>query len=369
MPHTALAQWLETRGDDYRHSEPLPRPEPLPASIDVYVLSSALQKAVRRSDLAMARRVGHQLLRRDKRRLWNRLAVTALEDIGIGDPDCAAELVGVALDRHWRYRAGGDEATLDVILTAACSAIKDRGADHALSIMALAPPPAARRLDLRRIPEPERLDLVANTACPLDERLFVASTLVGASGRADPSALANVLARLREAGVPETLMNACSLHGLRSRDRLGLALPLIWLEWRHGGSSGHIRQHFLPGQEIGGIPDYAFDPLHTRLGRQSVRLWLRSFLKRPPFTESQVAMALWNREASALARQLIWPTGEQLRDRAHAADLMGTGLPLERHQELREWIDANMKALQPARAAAMAALLTADCPLDTGNAQ
>jgi hypothetical protein len=38
-----------------------------------YLLASALQKAARRADIAVARRAGHQLLAPDRSRLWRRV--------------------------------------------------------------------------------------------------------------------------------------------------------------------------------------------------------------------------------------------------------------------------------------------------------
>lgn len=362
MPPTALDRLLNARRDSYRLANANPPPEPLSSCVDVYLLASALQKAIRRSDLGTARRAGHEMLRRDPRRVWHRLAVTALEDIGLGDPSLAAEIVAVARSPQWRRQVGGDGQALDVVLTGACCAIRDRSADHALSVLRHDPPPPARRKELERQSRRRQMDFVADCDSQLDERVFVASLIVGGDGSPDSLALTDLLRRLREIGVPETLIDACRLHGVRNGDKLALVLPLIWLVWRKEGCRIGTVAQVLHDRDIGGIPDYAFDPLHTRVGRRAVGLWMGSFLKRPPFTTSQVAMALWNGEAAALANRLTWPAGERLRVRAHAADLTSTGLPPRRHEELREWIDANILALQPARIAAWKEVLKSARP-------
>jgi hypothetical protein len=224
------------------------------------------------------------------------------------------------------------------------------------------PPPPGRRKELARQSRRKRIDFVANCEQQLDERMFVASLIVGGDGSPDPLALADLLRRLREIGVPETLIDACKLHGVRNGDRLALVLPLLWLVWRKEGCKIATVDQVLHQQDIGALPDYAFDPLHTRVGRRAVGLWMGSFLKRPPFTASQVAMALWNGEAAALANRLTWPTGERLRVRAHAADLISTGLPPRRHDEIREWVESNILALQPARIAAWKEVLKTASP-------
>lgn len=88
---------------------------------DPYLLASAVQKAIRRGDIATGRRAGHQLLRLDRQRLWRRLAVIALEDIGVADIDVAAELVGIATLPAARRLLGGDARALDITLTCACA--------------------------------------------------------------------------------------------------------------------------------------------------------------------------------------------------------------------------------------------------------
>ena len=60
-----------------------------------------------------------------------------------------------------------------------------------------------------------------------------------------------------------------------------------------------VRVRSLPEPEmIGEWPAYVFDPLHARVCRRAVVLWLRSYLTRPPFSASQVAAALWNGEGA-----------------------------------------------------------------------
>ncbi len=352
MLPTALDRLLDARRDAYKLANAHPPPETVAPCVDGYLLASALQKAIRRNDLGTARRAGHEMLRRDPRRLWHRLAVVALEDVGLGDPNLAAEVVVVARSPQWRRQVGGDAHALDVVLTSACCAIKDRSADHALSVLRYDPPTPGRSKELARQSRRRRIDFVANCDNQLDERVFVASIIVGGDGSPDPLALVDLLRRLREIGVPETLIDACSLHEARNRDRLALVLPLLWLVWRKEGCRVGTETQALRHHDIGGIPDYAFDPLHTRVGRRAVGLWIGSFLRRPSYTATQVAMALWNGEAAVLANRLTWPAGERLRVRAHAADLTSTGLPPRRHDEIREWIDANILALQPARIAA-----------------
>ena len=80
-----------------------------------------------------------------------------------------------------------------------------------------------------------------------------------------------------------------------------------------------------------------------------MRLWLRSYLTIPIFSERQVAACLWNAESAACDRTLVWSMSDELHQHAHRADLLFKGLPAERHAELNAWIARERPALTTAR--------------------
>jgi hypothetical protein len=129
-----LFQHLRDHHDPADHTADLPPPRPFHHA-DPHLLASAMQKAVRRGDTEIARRAGHQLLAMDRSRFWRRLAVVALEDIGIADIEAAAELVAIALLPAARRLFGSDAAALDHALVRGCTAVKDRSGDHLGSIL------------------------------------------------------------------------------------------------------------------------------------------------------------------------------------------------------------------------------------------
>ncbi len=75
---------------------------------DPWLLASLLQKTIRRGDLQLARRAGHQLLNVDPSRLWRRVMVVGLEDIGLGDPKCAVAVMALATLPQARRLLGGN---------------------------------------------------------------------------------------------------------------------------------------------------------------------------------------------------------------------------------------------------------------------
>ena len=102
---------------------------------------------------------------------------------------------------------------------------------------------------------------------------------------------------------------------------------------------------------IGDLPDYAFDPLHTRLGQRAIELWLRSYMTKLPFSSRQVAIALWNDESAFCDRVLGWPLGLEIARGANAADLAARHVPKERQDELRAWVVRERAVLTLARKA------------------
>ena len=111
-----------------------------------------------------------------------------------------------------------------------------------------------------------------------------------------------------------------------------------------------VAAHGIPPPAlIGDIPEYAFDPIHTRLGKYAVDLWLRSYPMKQPWTPRQVGAALWNAEAALSDRTLSWKLGDELQERAYRADLLAHGLPIEHHVEMMSWIAHERPALTAAR--------------------
>lgn len=60
-------------------------PETGPMGFDKWLVASSLQKSIRRGETQIAMNCAARLWEQDKRMLWRRLGVIALEDLGIGD--------------------------------------------------------------------------------------------------------------------------------------------------------------------------------------------------------------------------------------------------------------------------------------------
>jgi hypothetical protein len=333
------------------------RPEPF-SGADQWLLASTVQKSIRRGDITTARRAGHQLLRLDRTRLWRRLMTVALEDIGIADTDVAAELIAISTQSQSRRLLGGDACALDIALIRACGAAKDRTGDHFCSILGREQVDDAERAVLKAASSNALLAMLAKSDLPWSRRLRAGALLAGHPS-VDHNAVNPGVSNARavftvflDMGVPPYLIAACQVYASRARDLLPICIPFAWCLWQSSGAQIVVARHDAPKSEfIGDLPDYAFDPIHTRLGKRAIDLFLRAHLTKPQFTPRQVAACLWNAESAACDRTLSWPLGDQIRERAHRADLLFRGLPIERHAELNAWIARERPALTAARLA------------------
>jgi hypothetical protein len=352
QPAATLFHFLRERRDTYKpvlDSAP-PAPFVLP---DVYLLASTVQKAIRRGDLKVARRAAHQLHSLDQQRLWRRLTVTALEDIGIGDMEAAAQVMAIACLPAVRRLFGDDLAALDAALAVACGAVKDRSGDHLCSVAGREPVMPEDNALLGQASPNALFAVVASSGQPWVRRLRAA---IMVSGRVEgppyqPDNIEALLEVYQELGVPDLLLAACAVYAARQRDPLPVFVPLARLLHAAGSYGVVISQPVHDAERVGDMPAYAFDSVNTRVGRRAVDLFLRAHMARPPYAPRLVAAAIWNMESALCNRTLAWPLGDEIRQRAYRADLTCRGLPPDQHDALNAWITAERPALIAARQA------------------
>ena len=104
--------------------------KPLPLSIDPWVASSLLQKAMRRGDIDLAERAAFTLFRYRGQGIWRRLIVIAFEDVGVGSVYALLQTTRACMSADWRLTVGGDELALRIVVRLLAGAPKDRSADH-----------------------------------------------------------------------------------------------------------------------------------------------------------------------------------------------------------------------------------------------
>src|SRR3954451_21255801 len=79
-----------------------------PLSVDPWVASSLLQKAIRRGDSDLAAQAALTFYLYRGKAIWRKFVVIAFEDIGIGDPEILIEAVALDSDPGLRASLGGE---------------------------------------------------------------------------------------------------------------------------------------------------------------------------------------------------------------------------------------------------------------------
>jgi hypothetical protein len=232
--HEALRSARERFALEIDQSSALPNQ---PIAADAWVVSSTLQKAIRRSEVEIAQRAVLTLFKLRGSGIWRRLTVIAFEDVGIGSIDAVTMTVAGGLDAAWRKTAGGDIRLAVHLARTLAEAPKDRSADYlvgakdhpALAVFAQA---------MANVPIEARLSSVRDNALTLQERAVATgfASRLGSAGEGAGSKrdLDTLLASFRELGVPNDLVVATGIAAARTREPIVVMVPLIWLAAHNG---------------------------------------------------------------------------------------------------------------------------------------
>ena len=304
-----------------------------PLRCDRWIASSALQKAIRRGEVAVARRALMSLYRHDPRSAWRRLVVIACEDVGIGSLDAVIATVAYATKPKSRAQLGGDEAAAFATAEMLAEAPKDRSADLLCAAAQHDPALEVMRSRCRLVSSDRRLEFVADPTLSLPGRAVAAWHASGVDprgegrlGRGDPGALMRTYADL---GAPDRLLEAVMAATKAIRDPLALFLPLIWLS-SNKGETALLDRVPPPSGLIDGIPLYALDK-HTRLGRQAIGRLIRENAEVAEFLfefecgsrdDGPLRMAVFHAEGALTRPTLHW---------RHSAELSAVGMAADFH--------------------------------------
>jgi hypothetical protein len=214
-PLDAARQRLVSEVDS--HSEP--SSEPIVA--DPWIISSLLQKSIRRGEIEIAQRAALTLLRLRGSAIWRRFMVIAFEDVGIGSVEAVKMTVAACSDATCRKACGGDLRVAAHVAGMLADAPKDRSADY---LCGSKDHPALARVaqETANAPLLVRLSSMRDSALALPQRAVACM----AADDGDRDAL---LASYVELGVPEDLVVATAIAAGRTREPITLMVPLIWL--------------------------------------------------------------------------------------------------------------------------------------------
>ena len=346
-------------------------------SADPWVISSLLQKSIRRSEVEIAQRAAVTLLKLKGAAIWRRLVIIAFEDIGIGSIDALIMTAAAAGDSAGRKTHGAGLKLAVHLASVLAAAPKDRSADYLCSakdhprLAGFAQAMAKASLDCRLL-------RVRDEALDLPQRAGAALSALSMGPRGvsrGTSGLDALLTTFRELGVSEELAAATGIAAARTREPITVMVPLLWLA--AAMSKKRVGDCPIPPlMEAGGVPLYALDR-HTRLGREaiwrfacendSVRACLERFVP-PPRTRSAAYLAAFYVDAAPVAKRLIWDQSDALEVFGIECDLLHAGVPAEGIQPLLETMRANLGHLNQLRAQVLTGAQMAPTTMQVGQA-
>jgi hypothetical protein len=167
-----------------------------PIAADPWVISSLLQKSIRRSETEIARRAALTFFHLKGAAVWRRLMVIAFEDVGIGSVDALTITVAAARDSTWRKSHGGDMRLAAYLAGLLAEAPKDRSADY-LCDARDHPMLADFWRAMEKASLESRLSHVRDQALGLPQRAVAALSALGIVSRGDILRGTGGLARIR----------------------------------------------------------------------------------------------------------------------------------------------------------------------------
>jgi hypothetical protein len=277
-----------------------------PIWADPWVLTSLLQKAIRRGETEIAKRAANTLFALKGSAIWRRYMIIAFEDIGVGSIDAVVATVAAATDADFRKQCGGPAQVVVVLSGLLAEAAKDRSSDHLVSAW-----DHPSMVDTWRAMSgasiEARLSLVFNDDLPLASRAMATRSLCGLSpGQGVPilrSQLTSLLTAFSDKGVPDELIVATEIAALRTREPITVMIPLLWLLVNNGQVLS-IQDCPVPTSPVvRDIPLYALD-MHTRLGGEAIRRLTRENDVVRSWLDQYVPQNRWREYAVMLSKSL-----------------------------------------------------------------
>src|SRR5262249_10106951 len=97
---------------------------------DPWVVSSLLQKSIRRGETQIAQEAAFTLMKLNGSAIWRRLMVIAFEDVGVASIDAIMAVVAASSDAALRKSCGGNTRIAIHLARLLAAAAKDRSADY-----------------------------------------------------------------------------------------------------------------------------------------------------------------------------------------------------------------------------------------------
>ncbi len=328
--------------------------QPEPVSGDKWLLSSAMQKAIRRGDIERAERAAASLWYQDRVSFWRRLHIVALEDVGVASNDIVIAVLTATSSSAWRRKIGDLRVGL-FLVRLLCKSVKTRIADELLLQAERSSSYSKLRKHFANASDNLLIDYVTDMDCSLVERSLALWYLHGTTKRL-PSELIpprkgnpeKAIEVLRSLSVPTELTESCISVMSRTPYPLALFTPLCWQEV-HKQKTIKIRKNTIPASlDVDGLPLYAVD-VFTRVGQSCFRGLQKAVPELKLYSVRQIGIAVFYIEGGLLDKVISSKFLDEFCTSGEFADAEGAGLSVPDYLELRELLAKNFPLLESIR--------------------
>jgi hypothetical protein len=253
---------------------------------DKYVAVSAMQKAIRRGNMLLAFKAAHSLHAAGEwQNCWRRLAVIALEDIGLGAPDVTAMTLYLASNKLVRDKLGW-KLVLAATVTALCRSLKSRALTYAAWWGSMAGKPQLSAWDYATGGgwSSDKLfeNMAMNQTHSFDNRLAAYWYLIGGShdfaGIKHASWGVNTANQfISGMNLPPILIYLMLQGRATANDALYIPIPLVHEMMMSGPVTSDMHE-FGPGsQTLIGNKYAACIDQYTQLGKQAISYFMKKY--------------------------------------------------------------------------------------------
>lgn len=323
-------------------------------AVDKWILSSNLQKAIRRGEQDIAIRSACALWHVDKRSLWRRIHVIALEDVGIADTELMTKTLTAYSNPAWREKRGDCKVAM-LLAGMLANAAKSRIADELYLYIERSPDYRTLRDNLAKADNEALAKYALHEQSPLPERALALWTLAGKKFPSDfmpprKGSIEEVVKVFKALNVSANVKEPCLSVLTKTQWPLTLFTPLIWQE-RQKDKAFVIEwlEPYSLSPSYGGVL-YAACDQYTSIGQTCIRSWREAVVDLKQFTVKQIGMALFFEEGSKTNRTLTSKKLEEIRQESEIVFMESLGvIGMPEHLGLRDLVVKNMHVLNAIR--------------------
>ncbi len=334
--------------EELLQSTRLPEPDTLPP-ISPWIAASLLQKAVRRGLAPLAMAAANTLLAVSPERVWKRLVVIAIEDVGVGGIETVYQTIATACERSRLSKRRDPRHLVALLAYRLAMSTKCRACDDLFLVANEDPSLAPDRMELAAVTDADRYRVVLHESS-VQRRALAALQLLTRGGKRTYD---DVFFAITEAGAPHTLSNICRRAFSLTREPFTALLPMLWQPY--GDQITSRRNDVLPPEAlVGGIPGWALDQFSrpglaalSQFRRKdcSTTRWLQNHVS-PLHRDRVLRHGVFRVESGLCSDRLEWKLGLELRT---AADLSTWPFPSLQAQEFLTIVREDIPLLNQAR--------------------